>query len=267
MYTEYGAVLAELTVSQEVGVAYRQLACVLLRQYLDAHWSRVADKFTEPVPEERVCTDCTAVSVVAITELLAGEGRDTPAAPRQYWRPREETKGNHCEITSGTSPCGHLLPPQAYGVAAIAHWDWPEMWPQLLPQLEAALCSGDAHLVHGAMRVLSGKATPPRYITTDVLGLTEFCRDVSDTQMPDVVPVILPQLLRVLQQPQVRSSSRPPATAYLLSPQAYNVRTQSKAVRIFHTLSSIIYAASETTPTLATSLLLPALPQFSEGTS
>lgn len=49
------------------------------------------------------------------------------------------------------------LPPQAYGVAAIAHWDWPEMWPEFLPQLEAALCSGDAHLVHGAMRVLSGK--------------------------------------------------------------------------------------------------------------
>lgn len=49
--------LAELTVSQEVGVAYRQLACVLLRQYLDTHWSSVADKFTEPVPEERVCTE------------------------------------------------------------------------------------------------------------------------------------------------------------------------------------------------------------------
>lgn len=58
---EYGAVLAELTVSQEMGVAYRQLACVLLRQYLDTHWSRVAEKFTEPVPEERVCTDCTSV--------------------------------------------------------------------------------------------------------------------------------------------------------------------------------------------------------------
>lgn len=82
--------------------------------------------------------------------------------------------------------------------------------------------------------------------------------------MPDVVPVILPQLLRVLQQPQVRTS-RPPATTYLLSLQVYNVRTQSRAVRIFHTLGSIIYAASETIPSLATSLLLPALPQFSQG--
>ena len=52
---EYGAVLAELTASREVGVAYRQLASVLLRQYLDSHWSRLADKFTEPIPEEQVC--------------------------------------------------------------------------------------------------------------------------------------------------------------------------------------------------------------------
>ena len=54
-HAEYGAVLAELTASREVGVAYRQLASVLLRQYLDSHWSRLADKFTEPVPGEQVC--------------------------------------------------------------------------------------------------------------------------------------------------------------------------------------------------------------------
>lgn len=82
--------------------------------------------------------------------------------------------------------------------------------------------------------------------------------------MPDVVPVILPQLLRVLHQPQVRSVSSQHLMSYI-SLQVYNVRTQSRAVRIFHTLCSVIYAASETTPTLATSLLLPALPQFSEG--
>ena len=52
---EYGAVLAELTASPEVSVAYRQLASVLLKQYLESHWSPLADRFTEPVPEEQVC--------------------------------------------------------------------------------------------------------------------------------------------------------------------------------------------------------------------
>ena len=103
---------------------------------------------------------------------------------------------------------------------------------------------------------------------------SEFCRDVSDTQMPYVAPVILPQLLKVLLQPQVRLPAQPspslhhlPLASTLSLPclQIYSVRTQSRAVHIFHTLSSLIYAASETTPTLATALLLPSLSQFVEG--
>ena len=49
--------LAELTASGEVSVAYRQLASVLLRQYLDCHWSSLAEKFAEPVPADHVRND------------------------------------------------------------------------------------------------------------------------------------------------------------------------------------------------------------------
>jgi len=45
---------------------------------------------------------------------------------------------------------------QAYAISAIAHWDWPEAWPDLFGQLMQALTSGDGNLVHGAMRVLTG---------------------------------------------------------------------------------------------------------------
>ena len=44
----------------------------------------------------------------------------------------------------------------AYAVSAIAHWDWPEQWPELFQILMEALTSGDAIAVHGAMRVLTG---------------------------------------------------------------------------------------------------------------
>lgn len=44
----------------------------------------------------------------------------------------------------------------AYAVSAIAHWDWPEAWPQLFNQLMEMLVSGDVNAVHGAMRVLTG---------------------------------------------------------------------------------------------------------------
>lgn len=44
----------------------------------------------------------------------------------------------------------------AYAVSAIAHWDWPEAWPQLFSLLMEMLVSGDLNAVHGAMRVLTG---------------------------------------------------------------------------------------------------------------
>lgn len=45
----------------------------------------------------------------------------------------------------------------AYAVSAIAHWDWPEEWPELFGILMQALTSSDPNAVHGAMRVLTGK--------------------------------------------------------------------------------------------------------------
>jgi hypothetical protein len=47
----------------------------------------------------------------------------------------------------------------AYAVSAIAHWDWPEAWPQLFTILMDMLVSGDVNAVHGAMRVLTGTRT------------------------------------------------------------------------------------------------------------
>jgi len=47
----------------------------------------------------------------------------------------------------------------AYAVSAIAHWDWPEAWPELFNLLMEMLVSGDVNVVHGAMRVLTGTCT------------------------------------------------------------------------------------------------------------
>ena len=51
---------------------------------------------------------------------------------------------------------------QAYAISAIAHWDWPENWPDLFDQLIPALGSGEPNLVHGTMRVLSGMCVEGR---------------------------------------------------------------------------------------------------------
>lgn len=47
----------------------------------------------------------------------------------------------------------------AYAVSAVAHWDWPEAWPELFNLLMEMLVSGDVNAVHGAMRVLTGTCT------------------------------------------------------------------------------------------------------------
>ena len=76
---------------------------------------------------------------------------------------------------------------QAYAISAIAHWDWPETWPELFGTLMHALLSDDSHFVHGAMRVL-----------------TEFSSEVTESQIPQVAPIILPQMCLILTEDTVR---------------------------------------------------------------
>ena len=117
----------------------------------------------------------------------------------------------------------------AYAISAIASLDWPDQWGNLFDELIYALSSGEIDLVHGAMRVLSGMCgcvcnhycvIPLSFILT----LTEFCHEVSDVQVPQVAPVILPCLLKVIVQTET-----------------YSVRTRSRAVHIFNTLASLVY--------------------------
>lgn len=75
----------------------------------------------------------------------------------------------------------------AYAISAIAHWDWPENWCGLFDLLMAALKTGEEAPVHGAMRVL-----------------TEFSRDLTDQHIPQVAPVILPEMYRIFCEEEVR---------------------------------------------------------------
>lgn len=70
----------------------------------------------------------------------------------------------------------------AYVVSKIAHDDFPEDWPNLLDILIVYLKSNSADSVHGAMRVL----------------LEMVKKDISIQQLPQVGPVLLPELYRIL---------------------------------------------------------------------
>lgn len=54
---EFGVHLAQLTVDRSGPLAIRQLASVLLKQYVEAHWSQQSDKFRMPETPPAVSFD------------------------------------------------------------------------------------------------------------------------------------------------------------------------------------------------------------------
>uniref|UniRef100_A0A672H6L8 Importin N-terminal domain-containing protein n=1 Tax=Salarias fasciatus TaxID=181472 RepID=A0A672H6L8_SALFA len=193
---EFGVHLAELTVDPQGALAIRQLASVILKQYVETHWCSQSEKFRPP--------ETTDQAKAAIRELLPNGLRESISKVRSS---------------------------VAYAVSAIAHWDWPEAWPQLFTLLMEMLVSGDVNAVHGAMRVL-----------------TEFTREVTDTQMPLVAPVILPEMYKIFTMAEV-----------------YSIRTRSRAVEIFTTCANLICAIEELEKGAAKALIFPVVQQFTEA--
>uniref|UniRef100_A0A674PGE9 Importin 9 n=1 Tax=Takifugu rubripes TaxID=31033 RepID=A0A674PGE9_TAKRU len=193
---EFGVHLAELTVDPQGALAIRQLASVILKQYVETHWCSQSEKFRPP--------ETTDKAKAAIRELLPGGLREAISKVRSS---------------------------VAYAISAIAHWDWPEAWPQLFTLLMEMLVSGDVNAVHGAMRVL-----------------TEFTREVTDTQMPLVAPVILPEMYKIFTMAEV-----------------FSIRTRSRAVEIFTTCANLICAIEELEKGVAKALIFPVVQQFTEA--
>ncbi|XP_043224474.1 importin-9-like isoform X2 [Amphibalanus amphitrite] len=193
---EYGRHLSELTVDVHCALPMRQLASVMLRQYVDTHWTPASDKFQPPEPSEATKTFIRQVLPMGLKESIS-------------------------KVRASV----------AYALSSIAHWDWPEQWPELFDILMACLKSGDEHAVHGAMRVL-----------------TEFSRDLTDVHVAQVAPVLLSECYRIFVE-----SDR------------YSIRTRSRAVEIFHTVASLIATVAEYDRNLAKSLLVPVLPKFTEA--
>ncbi|XP_008544130.1 importin-9 [Microplitis demolitor] len=118
----------------------------------------------------------------------------------------------------------------AYAIAAIAHWDWPENWPGLFDILVNCLSGGQSeYAVHGAMRVLS-----------------EFTRDLSDDNLPNVGPIILQEMYRIFVT------------------ETYSIRTRGRAVEIFTTIASLVGSTGVYHKGFVQNYLKPVIPMFCE---
>ncbi|ORZ19612.1 armadillo-type protein [Absidia repens] len=158
-----------------------------------------------------------------------------------HWSPKDDEKFVGPEplknknivrevIVSGLAdPESKIRVVSAYVVSKIAHDDFPEDWPNLLDILIAYLKSNSADSVHGAMRVL----------------LEMVKKDISIQQLPQVGPVLLPELFRILTSDNV-----------------YSFRTRGRAVNIFSSCVEMLSTLREENPTLADQFVGPIIPQW-----
>lgn len=117
----YGAALTKVTINKEIPFGLRQLAAVLLKQFIKHHWEEQEENFVPPV--------VSASEKVVIRQLL---------------------------LTSLDDSNGKIRTAIGMAVAAIGQNDWPEDWPELLSFLLKLIGDqSNGNGVRGALRCLA----------------------------------------------------------------------------------------------------------------
>ena len=124
--TDYGSHLTDIVLTTVIDWPMRQLAAVLLKQYIICHWTSQYDKFEQP--------EVNAENKSRIRSALIA------------------SLGQECDLTE-SGPEKKLKSAIAYAVYAIGHYDWPEEWPDLLNILIAYVTSGNGSAVYASMKV------------------------------------------------------------------------------------------------------------------
>ncbi|XP_020590450.1 importin-9 isoform X2 [Phalaenopsis equestris] len=116
----YGAALTKITINKDIAFGLRQLAAVLLKQFIKQHWEEGEENFVHPVvsaEEKRI-----------MHQLL---------------------------LPSLDDPNRKIRTAISMAIVSIAQYDWPDDWPELLPFL-LKLISEKKNIggVHGALKCL-----------------------------------------------------------------------------------------------------------------
>ena len=176
-------VLVNILIDQTVDFGIRQLSGVLFKQYVEIHWSQNSDKFQDPEIDSNI--------KLRVKELLPLGLNDSNSKIRST---------------------------VAYAVATLAHWDWPEQWPQLFGILINALNGNGPNSATASNNVIDLNAVHGALET-----LTEIVQEVTDIQMPQVAPAIIPQLYKIF-----------------IDPQNYSISLRTRTVEIFTSLVNVI---------------------------
>ncbi|KAK6134049.1 hypothetical protein DH2020_032194 [Rehmannia glutinosa] len=169
---------------------------VLLKQFIRKHWDEDEEGFEHPV--------VLSNEKASIRGLL---------------------------LASLDDPFKKICTAVSMAVSAIAQYDWPDDWPELVPFL-LNLINDQTKLnaVHGALRCLSLLSS-----------------DMDDKMVPNLVPVLFPCLHTIVSSPQI-----------------YDKSLRSKALSIVYNCTSMVGAMSGVYKTETTALMLPMLQPWME---
>jgi len=145
----YGCVLAQIALAspQEVSAHIRQLAAVLLKQYVKQHWIAGERGFEPPgsarlkilliihhKPQRPARWGSRAVEFVQITVQLCVFAETS----------REDKAQIRNALPAGLrDPDSKIRTAIAMAIAAIANWDWPQDWPGLLENIVGSIKKRD----------------------------------------------------------------------------------------------------------------------------
>ncbi|KAF8346879.1 armadillo-type protein [Amanita rubescens] len=191
---ESGLALSQLIVTQDADISLRQQhsASIALRKYVKERWSPIFPSFRGSAPQVEIKSKIRQAVFLGLSD------------PERKIR----------------SLCAHTL-------SSIAHSDWHDEYPELLPSLINLLSSGSPISVHGAMQVFA-----------------EFIKsELTEDQTLPILRELLPVLLSILG-----------------STELYSAPTRARTVSVFRQCMTVLYMVKDQHPQAvkeATSQVLP----------
>ncbi|KAH3742765.1 ARM repeat superfamily protein [Pelomyxa schiedti] len=115
----YAHELCAITIDPNEQAHIRQLAGILLKNFVKHHWSSLSKDFRDPQLQDE--------EKALIKQMI----------PRALADPQSKIRTAAAMV-----------------ISTIAYWDWPKQWPDLIPSLSQCLSFHNPDLVHGSLRCL-----------------------------------------------------------------------------------------------------------------
>ena len=90
-FSEYGIHLTEITLEVDGHLPLRQMAALLLKQYVDAHWSSEAEKFKEPEATPKAKASIRAMLPIGLKESISKVSGNKTNCELDILKPRVST--------------------------------------------------------------------------------------------------------------------------------------------------------------------------------